>query len=403
MKKWIWSSVILFILCVTIGNIYLMNKYDDKIYRVVSVGEFGEMKKGDLRNVVTKDGVVTANKVESVAYNQEFGLLDEILVDEGEQITVGSSLFQYATTDIEQVEKQINRKISLAEAEQSKISRDLSALRSYRGTTQDNQTTEAKEAAEANQRIINSEISELELRDELLDLDIEEYENQLEQLEKEEASMVVQSTINGIVKSINPSNPSELITILEFPYVVQGVLSEKEIKDITVGQKVYVSNDGLQLVGTISEVSQFPVETPNLKQKESYFPFSVTVTEEPELLPFGHHLDMDIVQEESEDTTYIHTSTVFRTGKDKGKVYIENKGKIKKVNVALGMQSSSKVEILDGLEGKELLVLNPSIDMKTGTPIVLPLEGTKMHGKQLDEIGKRQMASTIGKAMLGIN
>lgn len=403
MKKWIWSSIILFILCVTLGNIYLMKKYEDKIYSVVRVSEFGKPNKGDIRNILTKDGVVTANREELVAYNRELGLLDEILVEEGEQVTAGTSLFEYEATDIERLQEQLTRKIEIAEAERSKIVKDIVALGSYRSTTSTSQTPEAKEAQEANQRIISSQIRELELRDELLELDIEDYENQLDRLETEADSLVVQSSVNGIVKSINPSNPSEMITILEFPYVVQGVLSEKEQKDITVGQKVYVTNEGVQLEGTISDVSQFPIETPNLKQKISYFPFSATVTKEAELLPFGHHLGIDIVQEESEDTLLIQTKSVFRSGKDKGKLYIEKNGKVKKINVQLGIQNGSKIEVVEGLKGKELLILKPSIDMKSGTPIVLPLDHTKLHKKQLDEIGKRQIAAIIGKALLGVN
>lgn len=403
MKKWIWSSIILFILCVTLGNIYLMKKYEDKIYSVVRVSEFGKPNKGDIRNILTKDGVVTANREELVAFNRELGLLDEILVEEGEQVTAGTSLFEYEATDIERLQEQLTRKIEIAEAERSKIVKDIVALGSYRSTTSTSQTPEAKEAQEANQRIISSQIRELELRDELLELDIEDYVNQLDRLETEADSLVVQSSVNGIVKSINPSNPSEMITIVEFPYIVQGVLSEKELKDVTVGQKVYVTNDGLQLEGTISNVSQFPVETPNLKEKISYFPFTVTVTKEAELLPFGHHLGIDIVQEESVDTLLIQTKSVFRSGKDKGKLYIEKNGKIKKVNVQLGIQNGPKIEVVEGLKGKELLVLKPSINMKTGTPIVLPLDHTKLHKKQLDEIGKRQIAAIIGKALLGVN
>jgi HlyD family secretion protein len=402
MQKWIWSSSILFVLCFVLGNVYLLQKYKNDVYRVVGVEEFTEPTKGDIRNVIPKDGVVTSSEEQVISYSRELGMIDEIFVKEGEHVQVGSSLFQYKTTELERLKQQLERKIDIAEAESTKIRKDINALNSIKTSSSSSQTDEEKAAAEANQIVIKSQVRELELRENLLELDIEDYENQLDFIDEEEESKVIVSSIEGIVKEVNPSNYDKMITILTFPYVVQGELSEKDIVNVEVGQKVYITGGLQKIVGTISEISQFPVDTPSLKQETSYFPFSVVAGEGVDQLPFGHHLGMQIVQAESEDTTLIQTKSVFRLKNGKGKLFVANNGKLKEVKVDLGLKERNKIEVVDGLKGSELIVLQPTNKMKSGLPFILPMKNIELDKIELDEIGKRETASTILKGFIGL-
>jgi multidrug efflux pump subunit AcrA (membrane-fusion protein) len=403
MKKWIWSSITLFCLCFVLGNAYLLQKYEDDVHRVVSVEEFTKPMEGDIRNLIHKEGVVTSSSEQIVSYSRELGMIDEVFVKEGDQVHVGSQLFEYQSADLDRLKLQLELKRDIAEAEVSKVRKDIIALNSIKSPSSTTLTDEQKDAAEANALVIKSQVSELELREALLELDIEDYDNQLELIETEEASKIVQSSIEGIVKNVNLSNQNEMITILGYPFVVQGHLSENDSKAVKVGQKVYITEGNQRIEGTIDRISQFPIDTPSL-EKESLFPFTVVVTEiEVEQLPFGHHLGMAIVEAESENTTLVQTKSVFRLDDGKGKLFVANNGKLKEVKVELGLIEEKKLEILDGLQGTELLVLEPTNKMKNGIPFVLPLQELKLNKNELDEMGKRRVASTILKGLVGID
>jgi HlyD family secretion protein len=397
MKKWIWSCAILIILIFVLGNIYLYQKHESEVYRVTKVDQFLEPEKGDIRKSFLKDGVVTSSEEHKIMYNPQLGVLDEILVNEGDFVQVGSLLLRYKTDELERLTQQLESKRQRALAESGKIRNDIIALRAINIPTVFE--TEMEEAeAKANKVLISSQIRELELREDLLDIDIEEYESQIESIEDEEQTKAVASNIEGIVKSVNLNSHDELLTIITYPYIIQGELTEKDLKDIEVGQKVYISRNEGELVGTVSEISQFPVKAPSLHEETSYFPFSVMVTEEADQLAFGHHIGVEIVKAESIDTILVPTKSVVQDKDKKSFVYVVNNGKLAKYKVDLGIEDKKKVEVIDGITEAELLVLQPKDDMKDGIPFIMPMNNIEVDASQLKEVRKREIASVILKS-----
>ncbi|MFZ3589871.1 efflux RND transporter periplasmic adaptor subunit [Bacillus sp. DJP31] len=399
MKKWIWSCTILICLIFILGNVYLYQKYNDEMYSVTKVEGFVKPQKSDIRNSTMKDGVVTTTDEQVIAYNPEFGLLDEVLVKEGDTVGKGTVLIQYKTDEYDRLKQQTEMKIDRTIAEADKVRKDITALGSIRiPTTFETEIEEAE--AKANEIIIDSQIRELELKEELLELDIKEYDSQIEAIEAKEESNVTLSPINGIVKEVNSNNLKELVTIISNPYVVQGELSEQDIKTIEIGQKVYVSLDNKKLVGTISEISPYPVDPPSLDQETSYFPFTVSVTEE-EQLAFGHHLRLEIVRAESVDATLVSTNTMVEKAGKEGRLYLAENGRLKETKVTLGLREKQKVEVTNELELDALLLRNPSKDIKDGSHFVMPLKGFEFITADLKSISKRDSATIILKAFVG--
>jgi HlyD family secretion protein len=399
MKKWIWSCAILIILIFVAGNTYLYQKYESDVYRVTKVDQFLEPQKGDIRKSFLKDGVVTSSEEHKIIYNPQLGILDEILVKEGDLVEVGSLLLRYKTDELDRLSQQLESKRERALAESEKISKDIIALRAIKMPTA--YETEMEEAeAKANKVVINSQIRELELRGDLLDIDIEDYESQIDSIEDEEQSKAVASKMKGIVKSVNLNSHDELLTIITYPYIIQGELSEKDLKHTEVGQKVYISRDEGELVGTISEISQFPVKAPSLHEKTSYFPFSVMVTETVDQLPFGHHIGVEVVKAESLDTLLVPVKSVVERKDKKGIVYVVTNGKLSEHKVDLGIQDKKKVEVTDGITETVLLVLQPKDDMKDGIPFIMPMKNIEVDAAQLKEVRKKEIASVILKAFV---
>jgi HlyD family secretion protein len=398
MKKWIWLCSTLLGLCLVVGNLYLYQKYNDKVYHVTKITNFNNPVEGDIRISYINKGVVTSNEENVIMYQRQLGIVGEILVSEGDQVQVGTKLLQYNTDDSEELMYQLESKITRALAESTKIRKDISALRSVRfPTVFESEWEEAQ--TEANQVLIDSQIRELELKEELLEMDIEDDQLQLQKLESDIESKTVVSTTEGIVKTINKNGNDELITIITYPYVIKGELSESDLENIEIGQKVYVSQGEKPIIGTVQEISQFPVKSPSLHEETSYFPFTISVQEENKLL-FGHHVGVEIVKKESIDTIIIPANSVTKNKFKDSSVYILEQGKAKKVEIQLGIQSDSRVEVVNGINENVLLVTAPDKKIKADIPFIMPVQNLVGSSSQLNKVEKKEATSTVLRAII---
>ncbi|MBM7659999.1 HlyD family secretion protein [Bacillus mesophilus] len=400
MKKWIWSSIIILVLCLILGNLYLLKKYDADLYFVSKVDAFHQPVEGDIRISHFKKGVVTAQEESVISYQPQLGVIEEILVKEGDFVQVGTPLVQYSTTQSEGLIQQLESKIERAQAEERKLSKDISALKSISyPTVFESEWEEAQ--AEANEILIDSQIRELELKEELLEIDIEDYELQLESIENEADAQTILSTTDGIVKSINKNGKDELITIITYPYVIKGELSEQELQSIQVGQKVYISKGKQPLIGTISDISQFPVNSPSLHEETSYFPFTINVeeVEDQEQLLFGHHIGVEVVQQESFATLLLPEHSVLRN-RSEYSAFVMEKGKVKEVELQLGIESKGRIEILDGISMDDIVVGAPDKLIKADTPFIMPVKKLIVKSSQLEDVNKKEATTTILRAMI---
>ncbi|WP_456276098.1 efflux RND transporter periplasmic adaptor subunit [Bacillus sp. AK128] len=399
MKKWIWTLSILLVLCIVMGNLYLYQTNRDKVYHVTKITSFDKPTEGDMRISYLKKGVVTSSEEKVITYQQQLGVLDEILVSEGDQVQVGTPLVQYSIEDLNVLKLQLESKIDRSEAESSKLRSDISALRAVTfPTVFESEWEEAQ--SEANETLIDSQIRELELQEELLEMDIEDYELELEALANLEASRTTTSTSPGIVTSVNENGHDELLTIVTYPYVIEGELSESDLTEIEVGQKVYIPNGEKPLVGTINEISAFPVKAPSLHEETSYFPFSITVAEEEGALLYGHHMEVDIVKTESLDTLILPSQAVKGTKDQTDIVFILERGKVKKIEVEKGIENEGKVEIVTGLTGQELVVTSPKKNIKADLPFTMSMKKLYVGASELKSVEKKEWTTTILRAVI---
>ncbi|WP_246938990.1 efflux RND transporter periplasmic adaptor subunit [Bacillus pinisoli] len=395
MKKWIWSCSILLTTSIIVGNLYLYQKYNEKVYKVEKVHQFEQSKEGDIRISHIKRGVVTSLEEQVISYQQQLGTIDEILVSEGDEVTVGTELLRYSTSEYIELTDQLESKIDRAEAEITKIKSDILALKRVQFPTEfESEWEEAQ--AEANEALIDSQIRELEFQEELLEMDIEDYESQLNRVESQIDTKTIVSTSDGIVKSVSPNGQDEIMKIITYPYVIKGELTERDLEHIEVGQKVYIPQGEQPILGTISEISQFPIKAPSLHEETSYFPFSVTVTEEENPLLFAHHLEVEIVESESLQTQLLPSKTIVK-GK-KPFVYVLENGKVKKVEIEIGLENKGKTEVISGITNEHLIVSKPT-KLKSDLPFVMPAKEVFGDFSQLKEIKKKKATAFVLRAM----
>lgn len=131
----------------------------------------------------------------------------------------------------------------------------------------------------------------------------------------------------------------------------------------------------------------------------SYYLLSVTV-EEGDLLSIGHHHKVEVVQVESLTTLLVPTNSVIMLEGNKGFVYVVEKGRLEERTVDLGIQKKENVEIVNGITEEEFLVKYPSNELKDGDHLVMPITHFQRPMSHVKDIKKKDIASTIIKAIV---
>ncbi len=159
---------------------------------------------------------------------------------------------------------------------------------------------------------------EEEIRD--LDLSKRKEELELEQMKKVSGDGVVKAAFNGVVKGVadkdDPPSGEPFLTVSgsEGLYV-SGSLSELQLEEIKVGQKVYANSweSGQNFEAEITEISQYPMDNSNAygegNPNVSYYPYTAYI-ENTEGLRNGEYVDLTMSNTQEKDGIYLDKAFV---------------------------------------------------------------------------------------------
>ncbi|HIU75290.1 MAG TPA: efflux RND transporter periplasmic adaptor subunit [Candidatus Pelethocola excrementipullorum] len=333
-------------------------------------------------------GVVESQDTWKVQQNSEKTVKD-ILVEEGQEVQVGTPLFTYDTdkfqSDLEQAELDLER-----------IENEITSMKD--NITQLNK--DKKSASKENQATLQLQIQEAELQ-----LKQKEYEAKSKQIEIDKfheniSNATVTSEIAGVVKSINNGSAemdmygntdTSFMTILATgDYQIKGKVNELNMGAIAEGAPVIVHSrvdSSVTWKGTVSKVDRDNAEANNnnymygggdsMSQTTSY-PFYVTL-ESSENLMLGQHVYMELDNgQDSEPKAGIWLDEYFINDLDaEPYVWADNgKNKLEKRKVTLGQydESMMKYEIADGLK-KEDAITFPEAGLEEGMETTISEDG----------------------------
>lgn len=140
-------------------------------------------------------------------------------------------------------------------------------------------------------------------------------------------------------------------------------IHESAVQRVAVGQSVKVSVDAFpdeQLTGVVTKVavvadSANSFMNPDLK----VYPTTIKIDGTHEWLRPGMSAEIDILVQSLEDVVYVPIQAVTYFG-DKRVVYVSNRGRAERREIEVGTFSDSYIEIIEGLEaGEEVLLLPP--------------------------------------------
>jgi HlyD family secretion protein len=399
--SWIISIAILLFIGT---NIILLLKFDEKVPITKSVNHIATTHTSDMQTLHKTTGVVAPANEIKVYYDPDIGKLDEIFVEKGQNIEVGASLLAYSNTDFEASQDYYEDLIDQAEEEVDMLKETISELYSLKNTveafspSEEEKEEEVKQVQKEKAARIDVEIASKNHEKQQVEAKIEGYETQLDSITDNKKGLTVTSPISGVVKEVSHSENGPIITIYETPFVVKGELTEKDTSIVAEGQKAFFTSEvhsGQKFEGSIMEISKIPVSSPELNQP-SYYPFSVKIEEESELLQAGFHVEVAVVTEEKENAIVVPKNAILSKGKSKY-VFVIAKGKVDKRKVQFGLQDRTKIEITKGVQVGDLIITKNLAQLKDGYAVVKPLELSNLSKEAITDMPKRKITRLVAK------
>lgn len=360
-----------------------MSKSDDKtkVY-VASVSE--AMGYGSVGAADRFTGVVDSQKAVVVKADSS-KTIKTCFVNEGDQVTAGTQLFEYDTNEI-------NNSIEETQLEIDKLNIEVTSAKQQ--ITQ----LESEKAAAPSEEQLNYTMQIQSLTSDITSnqYDIKTKQTELDKLKASLNNAVVTSTVDGIIKSIGDvsqgdddgttgnSTETGYISILPLGnYQIKGIVGELGMGEISEGASVIITTriDSSKTVkGTVSSIDyNNPISSSDSSmdsedgegtpgQSASKWYFYVTF-ENTENLVLGQHvfIEPDYGQDATKDGMWL--SEFYLASNDDGSYYVwkEKDGKIVKQDVELGEYDSDTMtyEILKGLSESDYIAY-PSSTIKEG-------------------------------------
>lgn len=157
--------------------------------------------------------------------------------------------------------------------------------------------------------------------------------------------------------------------------IIDVTISEYDIPNIEVGQKVRITSDvlglGNSIEGEVSRISPTGESIVGASSKEMRIPVEIKVVDADSKMIAGVNAKADILIARKENVLSIPLEAILDENGEKF-VLLANDDVIKKIPVSTGLESITNVEVIsDILQSGDQIVLNPTTDLADGTEIMV--------------------------------
>lgn len=390
------------------GGIIYMNMQGGQDVEVVAV------EKGEIKQYIEDTAVVQANKKQT-AYIEGTGRINSIKVNVGDSVNRGDVLLSMDTGDLELKLKDADSKIKAAKAQlastdasnyankietaqaavdNAKVTHDT-AKRNLDNTKilyeagaaseqEVKNTEDSFKSAESGLKSANSQLKEA--KDGVPDYMKNGYIAGVEQavilkdsIVREIEKQQVVAGIDGIVieklveeNSIGaPGTAAFLIGDVKSLELESNILAD-DIYNVHVGNEVEVSGKAIgdsKLKGKVIKIAPEAKNiTSSLGVNQKRVAVTIEITDDIGALKLGYDLDSKIITQMKSDTLIIPDTAVFDYKGNSCVFAVENEKTVLR-QIKKGIESDKTIEILEGLQEGEKIVLKPDNNMKEGIKI----------------------------------
>jgi HlyD family secretion protein len=304
-------------------------------------------EKTSLITSITSKGYIEAVKKEEL-FVEEPLRVDEVRVSEGQQVCKGDIL---ASLDLSELNLEFKNAIANAEMEEIRLN-------------------ELKKQINEGESI-GIQIKKLEIAN----LKVEELQKKIEKQDK-----YLISPINGVVTQLNISK-GRYVDIID-PLIIISDMSELQVRlevdeyyisDIETGQDVIIfpkAYEDKEVKGLVRYISPYAERKNNENIDDVSIEVIVDIINFNNILKPGYTVEAKIITERKAETLIVPYEAVLQDEANRDYVYIvgtDNKA-IKKY-VLIGKELDLEVELLEGLDEGDVVILNPNEEISSKVKI----------------------------------
>ncbi len=356
-RKSLWISIsatLILLLFITVNTLIIQSVIagEKKLETVTVKGKTYE-------ELVTFEGVLIPEVEESYYYQSSRGNMSDVLVNEGDDVSTGTSLFEYEkseTVDVSDLNSQRNK----AETAVSVLDDQLSDLAVQSSRIASNEDLEDEQKLQL-QLDVEEQIRDTEYKKRLAELDVKELERQIAEAETNKEETSVDATFNGVVEEVNrtPEDGEAVVKVLSKDLTVQGAVNEIDYPTLAVDQEVLIRSaayPGQPAKGRITILEDRPYEVED-EAGISMYHFNVMLSEESDM-KVGTHVVIDVPLHQNTNAPSVPEESIIEKD-DKSYVVVFEKDEIHLRKVERRRIEDGRVEILSGLNLKEKVLTEP--------------------------------------------
>lgn len=362
-KKWIIISIVTIIVVLVALNIWKMQATTNVNVETVTLRE------EEVKETILTPGTLKLKDEQYVYYEADKGEIAEIFVEAGDKVKKGDELLKYENKQLELEKKQNDLQLRSTSLQLENIRK------------QHREIDKALEKDKENE-LLQQEHDDIKLQEQMTVIELEQSQLQQESITKQMADLTVKAKVAGTVLNVNEDAGTDaltqepLIQIGSFSnFIVEGTISEYDTLNIEAGQEVILTSDAVvdkEWKGVVDFIGDLPINElgTELGQESTsvLYPITVTVEDDIELKP-GFKMVIEIVVRE-EKVQALPIEAVLQED-DATYVYIVEDGKAKRVDVKIGTANTEIIEIVEGIDQDDEVILNPSDDITDGTEVTI--------------------------------
>ncbi|MCQ6277177.1 efflux RND transporter periplasmic adaptor subunit [Bacillus sp. V3B] len=372
MKK--QTKIMIVALGITVSILFTFFSFENKNSDPLTVDTTALSTK-EIINTVTLPGRLSFSSEQRVFYNESIGTIKEVHVNEGDDIKKGDPLITYE-----------NKQLSL-EKEQLELTIQENYLRINQIEKQiENYYKKQKELKKENVSTLQKlqsqeELDQLQMAKRIENIALKRNLLSKETIEADLNQLILSSNMDGQIVTVNDNDPlllntnTPLIHIVDTAnYYIKGLISEYEVLKVQKGQHVNIKSEvvrGRTWSGTVTDIGLFSEENSEASGQNGlvYYPVTVSINEPNIKAKPGFNLVMDI--ETSKDTVNSLPLEAVKQDERNHFVYVVQDNKAVKRDVQVGKFNEKYIEIVEGIQKEDLIVINPPKDLQKGMEVKL--------------------------------
>lgn len=357
-----WVIVTLMILAVFGVSVFALNKKSRTNIEVKTA----RVQNGDLVASFSTNGTLEAKNKRDY-YVQTPNRVTKVRFKVGDNVKKGDILVEFEVQDmsiqLKTAEKQYeNAKINLAKTREAynKQKEQLSA------------TPGISTPSLSQSQITENDIKLQENQVEIARLNVESIKQNISKQQKN-----IKADIDGTISALNAVEGSMTsvqmpVVSVENTYELQAVLNvnQYDITNIKEGQEAAVKFNNQTVKAQVERINPTATKTVSPTGSDTTIKVILNLLEVNDQLKPGFEVDVDVKVGEKKNVFKIPAEAVITDKDGNERVYIVENGTAKLKNIRTGLTSDIEVEVLEGLNSEDKVILNPATSLKDGILVV---------------------------------